>query len=153
MILESPYELRNLSKQDIEKEFYRLRDFYFPNAVSPYQWSENIEVLAQIKTLFSEMQARKEKEYAIKKLEVEFKEAEILKNNRKKWNENLDGKAPSIDYFKAEARLECKNLWEEVFNLKAEAQQFKSVSESYDDRIAAIKYRINAMKIEGGING
>ncbi|MBQ2658081.1 MAG: hypothetical protein IJF87_05880 [Erysipelotrichaceae bacterium] len=149
--LYSPFELKRWTTEEVEKEYYELKKRYNPDAVAPSQHADNIDTLSQIQYLFGEMAARCEKEYALEKLQVEYDEATILKTLRKSWNEKESGKAPAIDVFKAEARVACKDKWKRVFDLEEETSKFKSAYKSYGERINALKYKINASKLEIGV--
>lgn len=143
-----PYDIKQLNDDAIEKISYEIRDKYNPKAVSPYELTCNIDVIAQLIQLFSYMSAKCSSEYAIKKLECNVAENKALHELRKNWNESTDGKAPAIDYFKAQAALQVKELKEEANKLETMALNFKAASDSYKERIAAIKYKINAIAIE-----
>ena len=149
--LYSPFELKRWTAEEVEKEYYQIKKKYNPNAVAPSQHADNIDVLSQIQYLFGEMAARCEKEYALERLQVEYDEAVILKTLRKNWNEKENGKAPSIEVFKAEARVACKDKWNKVYDLEEQTSKFKSAYKSYAERINALKYKINASKLEIGV--
>lgn len=149
--LYSPFEMKRWTEEEIEKEYYEIKKKFDPEAIAPSQLSDNIDALSQIQYLFGEMAARLRKQYALEKLQVEYDEATILKTLRKSWNEKENGKAPAIDVFKAEAKVACKDKWSKVFDLDEQATKFKSAYDSYGERINALKYKINAAKLEIGV--
>ena len=149
----TPYELKTMDDDQIMAHTIKIKSMYNNQAVSPYQLTENQEIIAYLMQIFLYMASKCESEYALKKLECELEESKTLKDLRQQWNESKDGKAPAIDYFKALAADRVKELKQNVLAKKIMANNFKAAAESYKERIAAIKYKIQAIAIEGGKNG
>ncbi len=146
----TPYELKMMDDDQILAHTIKIKGLYNNKAVSPYQLSQNQEIIAYLMQIFIYMAAKCESEYAIKKLECELAENNALKDLRSSWNEKEQGKAPAIDYFKAQASNNVKEMKQNALNKKIMASNFKAAAESYKERIAAIKYKIQAISIEEG---
>lgn len=146
----TPYELKMMDDDQILAHVIKIKGLYNNKAVSPYQLTQNQEIIAYLMQIFIYMSAKCESEYAIKKLECDLAENNALKDLRKAWNESEQGKAPAIDYFKAQAAEKVKEQKRDCLNRKIMASNFKAASEAYKERIAAIKYKIQAIAIEEG---
>lgn len=146
----TPYEIKAMDDDQILAHVIKVKNCYNNKAVSPYQLSQNQEVIAYLMQIFMYMASKCESEYAIKKLECELAENNALKELRSSWNEKEQGKAPAIDYFKSQAFNKVKDQKQDVLNKKIMASNFKAAAESYKERIAAIKYKIQAISIEEG---
>ena len=146
----TPYELKNLNEDAVKDLVDQIRQEYNPKAISPYQLSENIDVIAQLIQLFDYMAAKCKSEYAIKDLECKYAENQALKELRQSWDKDVQGTPPAIDYFKACAANQVKEQRKEANKLNEYASNFKAAADSYQERIAAIKYKINAIAIEEG---
>lgn len=146
----TPYEIKNMNDEAIKEVVETIQKQYNPKAITPFQLSENIDVIAQMIQFFSYMSAKCKSEYAIKDLECKFAENNALKELRQSWDEKTQGKAPAIDYFKACAANQVKEQRREADRLETLALNFKAAADSYKERIAAIKYKINSIAIEEG---
>lgn len=146
----TPYELKTMDDDQILAHVIKVKNMYNSSAVSPYQLSENQEVISYLMQIFIYMASKCESEYAIKKLECELEENNVLKELRSKWDEKTQGKAPAIDYFKSQAFNRVKDQKKDVLNKKIMASNFKAAADAYRERIAAIKYKIQAIAIEEG---
>lgn len=146
----TPYELKTMDDDQIMNHVLKVKSMYNNKAISPYQLTENQEVIAYLMQIFMYMASRCESEYAIKKLECELAENNALKEIRSSWNETEQGKAPAIDFFKAQAANMVKDQKKLCLSKKTMASNFKAAAESYKERIAAIKYKIQAIAIEEG---
>lgn len=144
----SPYDLKKLNEDTVYEITQEIRKEYNPYAVSPFELSCNIEVIAKLIQIYSYMASKCEGEYALKKLDVEFKKNKKLKDLRKSWDESILGKAPAIDYFKAAAANEVKDEFYDALKCKLQADNFKAAAQSYEERIAAIKYKIKSVMYE-----
>lgn len=146
----TPYEIKSMNDEAIKEEAEKIQALYNPCAISPYQLSENIDVIARMIQLFTYMAAKCKSEYAIKDLECKYAENNALKELRQAWNKDVQGTPPAIDYFKACAANQVKEQRQEADRLETLSMNFKAAADSYKERIAAIKYKINAIAIEEG---
>lgn len=151
--LYNPFDVKRWTDDEIEKEVSMLIREYDPEADTMYMIASNIEVLANINYLYGEMIARLTEDHAMSKLDVDVKEDQAFYKLRKSWVG--DGKAPSIDYFKAQAREITKEDREKVMKKLEMISRFKYSYESYCEKINALKKKMDSIKYEefGGVNG
>lgn len=146
--LYSPFDVKRWTEDEIEKEVGKLYKQYNSSANSMYEYANNIEIIANIMYLYGEMVSRLNSEYAIKKLEVDYEEAKEVRDLRKQWSETTSEKAPAISYFESAAKVKLKEKRQNVLNIKSYADRFKYAYDSYEEKINALKKKMEAIKFE-----
>ena len=151
--LYSPFDVKRWTDEEIEKEVGTLLKKYNPDANSMYEYAVNIETIANIMYLYGEMVSRLENAYAIKKMEIDFKEAKEIRDMRKQWSDTTDEKAPAMSYFEAAAKVKLEDERQKVLNLQAQAKRFKYAYSSFEEKINALKKKMDAIRFEEFGNG
>lgn len=149
VFLYSPYEMKRATPEEIEQEVNRLKGKYIQDAVSMWDISTNIEILANINSLYGAMISRLKQAYIFKKNEVDRKIKINMVSLRQNWNrENPKEKAPAISYFEAQAELLEEEGIKAYIQLNTDLDLFKLAYDSMAERINALKRKQDAIKYE-----
>ena len=146
----NPFALKKITDEAISEQINELASRYKTNADVPYDIAYNIEIYANILYLYGEMIARLGERYAV--LEYANDKGEMLETHKQRKNRNSAEKAPNIDYFKALAYEKFENDRKREFAINADLIRFKKAYESIENKMNALKKKLDATKYELGVN-
>lgn len=147
----NPFALKKITDEAISEQINELASRYKTNADVPYEIAYNIEIYANILYLYGEMIARLGERYAV--LEYANDKGEMLETHKQRKNWNSTEKAPNIDYFKALAYEKYELDRQREFSINADLIRFKKAYESIENKMNALKKKLDATKFELGIGG
>lgn len=145
----SPFAIKN------EKDNNKIRDLYNlvlkdlindPNTM--YEYSHNIEVYANLNYILGEIIARLTQDLIEIKTRIEINRAIKCVEERNNWNEDVNGKKPAISYFEALATRFCEKDIKLLAQKEADIRRFKNAYTSIEEKINALKRRMDAIKYE-----
>lgn len=147
----NPFCLKSYTDEAISEQINELAKRYKFNADLPMEIAYNIEIYANILYLYGEMIARLGERYAV--LEYANDKGEMLETHKQRKNWNSAEKAPNIDYFKALAYEKYELDRQREFSINADLIRFKKAYESIENKMNALKKKLDATKFELGIGG
>ena len=149
----NPFALKKITDEAISEQINELASRYKTNADVPYDIAYNIEIYANILYLYGEMIARLGERYAV--LEYANDKGEMLETHKQRngWSKITNEKAPNIDYFKALAYEKYELDRQREFSINADLIRFKKAYESIENKMNALKKKLDATKFELGIGG
>lgn len=145
----------NIKKQDNNE----LRDMYNevykkllddPNTM--YEYAHNIEVYSNLNYIVGECIARLTKDLIELKTEIEINKAVKCVEERQRWNEATLGKKPAMSYFEALGTRFCEEKIKLQAQKECDLRRFKNAYNSIENKINALKKRLDAIKFEEGFN-
>lgn len=145
----NPFALKKITDEAISEQINELASRYKTNADVPYEIAYNIEIYANILYLYGEMIARLGERYAV--LEYANDKGEMLETHKQRKSWNSIEKAPNIDYFKALAYEKYELDRQREFSINADLIRFKKAYESIENKMNALKKKLDATKFELGI--
>lgn len=148
----NPFTLKKLTDEAISEQIDEFAKIYKTGAETPFEIAHNIEVYANILYFYGEMIARLGERYAV--IEYSNDKGEYLETHRqrKNWSSTTNEKAPNIDYFKALAYDKYEIERQKEFGIFADLTRFKKAYESIENKMNALKKKLDAVKYEIGIN-
>lgn len=148
LYLFNPFNIKNWTDQEIKLQIDHLIDIYDTESDSLYQYSCNIENLANQNYLIGEMIARLSEQVLLKKNAVDATEKKQVYISRKQWEETQTGKAPAMSYFEACANDFVKDEREKLAKLQSDLTRFKYAYESIEAKMNAIKKKMESIRYE-----
>jgi len=149
LYLFNPFDIKKWSDEMIEDQVRSLIPRYNGSDDTMYGMAKNIEILANINYLFGEKIARLSKEFSLKKIDCDTKEAKQITIERKSWlKENPGEKAPAMSFFEAKAAEYVREDRDIQATKQADLTRFKNAYESYEQIANAIKKKMDAVKYE-----
>lgn len=146
----NPFALKKITDEAISEQINELAKRYKSDADTPFDIAYNIEIYANILYLYGEMISRLGERYAT--LEYANDKGEMLETHKQRKNWNSTEKAPNIDYFKALAYEKYELSRQKEFGLFADLTRFKKAYESIENKMNALKKKLEATKYEMWIN-
>lgn len=113
-----------------------------------YEYSHNIEVYSNLNYIIGEIIARLQKDVIELETKIKIDTAITQTDERKQWNSDLNGKAPAISYFEALATRFCQNDINKLADKKCSLMRFKNAYKSTEEKINALKKKMESIKFE-----
>lgn len=147
----NPFELKKITDEAISEQINELAKRYKVGADIPYEIAYNIEIYANILYLYGEMIARLGEKHAI--IEYSNDKGELIEthNQRKKRTKENTDKCPNIDFFRGLAYEKYELDRQREFSINADLIRFKKAYESIENKMNALKKKLDATKFELGI--
>lgn len=145
--LHNPFLLKNVSDEEISKTINELCKRYKPSDL-PYEVAYNIEIESDLLMLYGEMIARLTEEASLLKLDANAIEEKAIYQLRNDWEKTNKGKAPAIDYFKAQASEISRFKRKEQMEKESMLKRFVRAYTSVESKQNALKKKLEAMKWE-----
>ena len=113
-----------------------------------YEYAHNIEVYSNLNYIIGEIIARLQRDVIELETKIKIDTAIIQTNERKKWNADLNGKAPAIAYFEALATRFSQDDINRLADKKCSYMRFKNAYKSTEEKINALKKKMDSIKFE-----
>lgn len=152
LYLFNPFLIKN--KSDLE-----LKDMYAevfkqlneePNTM--YEYSHNIEVYSNLEYLLGEVIARLTRDVIELKTKIKIDTAINTTQERIEWNNNSTEKAPAMSYFEGVATRMSKDDINKLADKECSLARFKNAYKSIEEKINALKRKMEAVKYEENFN-
>lgn len=148
LYLFNPFKISDATDEQLAITYQAIFDKLIQEPVSMFQYAHNIESYANLNYLIGEMIARKQREYTTLKTSIEIDKAIRQTEERKNWDKDLYGKPPAIAYFEALATRFCRDNINRLADLECSLKRFKNAYNSTEDKINALKKKLEAIKYE-----
>lgn len=148
LYLFNPFNIKNVKDEELRamysEVFKQLKDE--PNTM--FEYSHNIEVYSNLEYIIGEVIARLTKETIELKTKIKIDTAVDTMETRNDWKNNSSDKPPAMSYFEAVAtRMSADNI-KLLATKECSLSRFKNAYKSIEEKINAIKRRMEAVKYE-----
>lgn len=142
----NPFDVSKYTDEIIVERIKNLIDRCDDNADSVSGMTENVMNLTDVLYLYGELLTRAQKEYSLLKFQNNTKEVQLAYTLKK----NTQEKFP-ISYFNALAQQQMMEDRTREIELQQNANRFKYAYDATQEKINAIKKKIEATKYEFGL--
>lgn len=146
-LLFNPFDVKNKSNNDLRDIYNEVYKEIRKDEVSMYDYAHNIEVYSNLNYIIGECIARLTKDVIELKTEIEVNKAIKCVEERQNWN-NEDGKIPAMAYFEALATRFCEDKINQLAEKECSLRRFKNAYNSTEEKMNAIKKKMDAVKFE-----
>lgn len=144
----NPFKISSATITELSETYNNLYSQLINEPQTMFHYAHNIEIYSNLNYLIGEMIARKQYEYTTLKTKIEIERAIHQTEERKNWNKDLYGKPPAIAYFEALATRFCQDDINILADLESSVRRFKNAYKSTEEKINALKKRMEAIKFE-----
>lgn len=148
LYLFNPFTIETSTEQEIADTYTELMNRLFEEQDTPGQIAHNIEIYSNLMFLCGEMTARITEQYDLVKTDKDIKEDQAIYTYRNRWVEENEEKPPAIAYFESMAKQTVIKQYEELAYLGAKLTRFKKAYESLEQKMNALKKKLEAIKYE-----
>lgn len=143
----NPFVIKGATPDELSQTYQTIMSTLIEEPQTPYQYSHNIEVYANLNYLVGEMIARREKERIELKTQIEIDKSIYSTEQRKNWKEE-DGRVPAMSYFEALGTRHCQEDIKRLADLESSYRRFKNAYSSIEEKINALKKAQDSIKYE-----
>lgn len=139
----NPFEIQQTSEEELVNAIKILVEKCNENEQEMSDFATTVIDLTDVLYIYGELYARTQKDYLLKKYNNNTKEAKLEYQIKKEATEK-----GSSSYYKAIAQEKMLKDREEEYNLQLSATRLKLAYDSTQEKINALKKKIDAMKYE-----
>lgn len=143
----NPFKIRNAEDKDLQNLYNEVFEELIEDPNTMYEYAHNIEVYSNLNYIVGECIARLTKSLIELKTKIEVNKAIKCVEERNNWKEE-DGKKPAITYFEALATRFCEKDIQTLAKKESELKRFKNAYTSVEEKLNALKKRMESIKYE-----
>lgn len=148
LYLFNPFNIKNVEDKDLKKMYSEVFEQLLDEPNTMFEYSHNIEVYSNLEYIVGEVIARLTRETIELKTKIKIDTAKNTTTQRQKWCELSQDKPPAMSYFEAVATELSKNDINFLADKECSLARFKNAYKSIEEKINAIKRRMEAVKYE-----
>ena len=152
LYLFNPFEIKKKTEVELKDIYEAVYNELLEEPNVMYEYAHNIEVYSNLNYIIGEIIARLQRDVIELETKISIDTAITQTEERKNWDVEVDGKAPSIDYFKALATRFSQDDINRLADKKCSYMRFKNAYKSTEEKINALKKKMDAVKYEEGLN-
>lgn len=149
LYLFNPFQIKKKNEIELKAIYEEVYKGLLENPDTMYEYTHNIEVYSNLNYIIGEIIARLQKDVLELKTKIKIDTAITQTEERKRWN---DGKPPAIAYFEALATRFSQNDINKLADKECSLMRFKNAYKSTEEKINALKKKMEAIKYEGNFN-
>lgn len=148
LYLFNPFNIKNVDEFKLKDIYSNVFQKLIEEPNSMYEYAHNIEVYSNLNYIIGEIIARLTKDIIELKTKIQIDTAINQTEERKNWNTEVDGKAPAISYFEALATRMSKDDINKLADKECSLKRFKNSYEATNEKINALKKKMDSIKFE-----
>lgn len=147
LYLFNPFQIKKKTEIELKNIYEKVYKELLDECNTMYEYSHNIEVYSNLNYIIGEIIARLQKDVIELKTKIKIDTAITQTEERKNWNK-ADGKAPAISYFEALATRFSQEDINKLAEKECSLTRFKNAYKSTEDKINALKKKMDSIKYE-----
>ena len=152
LYLFNPFEIKKKNEVELKDIYEAVYNELLEECNTMFEYAHNIEVYSNLNYIIGEIVARLQKDVIELKTKIKIDTAITQTNERKNWNIEVDGKPPAISYFEALATRFSQNDINKLADKECSLMRFKNAYKSTEEKINALKKKMEAVKYEESFN-
>lgn len=152
LYLFNPFEIKKKNEVELKDIYEAVYNELLEECNTMFEYAHNIEVYSNLNYIIGEIVARLQKDVIELKTKIKIDTAITQTNERKNWNIEVDGKPPAISYFEALATRFSQSDINKLADKECSLMRFKNAYKSTEEKINALKKKMEAVKYEESFN-
>ena len=148
LYLFNPFEIKKKTEMELKNIYEQVYSQLLEEPNVMYEYAHNIEVYSNLNYIIGEIIARLQKDVIELETKIKIDTAITQTEERKKWNTNINGKPPAIAYFEALATRFSQDNINKLAEKKCSYMRFKNAYKSTEEKINALKKKMESIKFE-----
>lgn len=153
LLLFNPFQIKKKSEIELKDIYEAVYNELIDECNTMYEYAHNIEVYSNLNYIIGEIIARLQRDVIELETKIKIDTAITQTEERKKWDTDKYGKAPAISYFEALATRFSQDNINQLADKKCSLTRFKNAYKSTEEKINALKKKLDSIKYEEGLNG
>lgn len=151
-LLFNPFNIKNKTNNELRDMYNEVYKQLLEEPNAMYEFAHNIEVYSNLNYIIGECIARLTKDVIETKTQIEINKAIKCVQERQSWDEGTNGKRPAMSYFEALGTRFCQDDIKLQAQKECDLKRFKNAYNSMEEKINAIKKKMEAVKYEENLN-
>lgn len=146
----NPFQTKKATNNDLRDLYNKVFEELLEDPNTMYEYAHNIEVYSNLNYIVGECIARLTKDLIELKTKIEIDKAVAVVRERNVYiNENhTDTKTPAMSYFEALATRFCEKDIQTLAQKESDLKRFKNAYTSVEEKLNALKKRMESIKYE-----
>ena len=145
----NPFNIKNKTSKDLRDMYSNVFQQLLEEPSTMYEYAHNLEVYSNLNYIIGEVIARLTKDVIELKTKIKIDTAINTTEERKHWS---DGEPPAMSYFEGVATRMSKDDINSLADKECSLARFKNAYKSTEEKINAIKKKMEAIKYEEPFN-
>ena len=142
----NPYLMSSATDEQLKNTYTGIFNAITNDDDNPALISMDIDLFNSLFAIVGELSLRANRIFDDLKAEVDAEYNIIVYQARNEWKEENEGKAPSIDYFKAIANGHIKEKTLELNKLKEDLRRYKYIRDGIEQKMNTLKKKYDSAK-------
>ena len=152
LYLFNPFQIKKKNEIELKDIYEQVYKELLDECNTMFEYAHNIEVYSNLNYIIGEIVARLQKDVIELKTKIRIDTAITQTNERKNWNSEVDGKPPAISYFEALATRFSQDDINRLADKECSLKRFQNAYKSTEEKINALKKKMEAVKYEESFN-
>ena len=150
LYLFNPFEIQKKTPLELQKIYKQVYSQLIEDKEvnTMYEYAHNIEVYSNLNYIIGEIIARLQKDVIELKTKIKIDTAITQTEERKRYIEEVDKKAPAMSYFEALATRFSQDNINRLADKECSLMRFKNAYKSTEEKINALKKKMESIKYE-----
>lgn len=148
LYLFNPFRIKELEAKELQLIYEKVYKQLLDECNTMYEYAHNIEVYSNLNYIIGEIIARLQKDVIELKTKIKIDTAITQTEERKHWNNEVNGKAPAMTYFEALATRISQDNINRLADKECSLMRFKNAYKSTEEKINALKKKLESIKYE-----
>lgn len=151
LYLFNPFQIKLKTEIELKNIYEEVYKELLNECNTMYEYAHNIEVYSNLNYIIGEIVARLQKDVIELKTKIKIDTAIKQTDERKNWNKE-NGKPPAISYFEALATRFSQDDINKLADKECSLRRFQNAYKSTEEKINALKKKMEAIKYEESFN-
>ena len=148
LYLFNPFQIKKKSEIELKNIYEEVYKSLLEECNTMYEYAHNIEVYSNLNYIIGEIIARLQRDVIELKTKIKIDTAITQTEERKNWNVEQNGKPPAISYFEALATRFSQEEINRLADKECSLKRFQNAFRSTEEKINAIKKKMEAVRFE-----
>lgn len=144
----NPFNIKQATNNDLRDAYNEVYKELIETPNTMYEYAHNIEVYSNLNYIVGECIARLTEDLIQLKTNIEINKSIKAVEQRKNWDTEKYGKQPAMSYFEALGTSFCENDITLLAQKEGNLRRFKNAYQSTEDKLNALKKRMESIKYE-----
>ena len=148
LYLFNPFNIKNVKDEELRDMYSEVFKQLLEEPNTMFEYSHNIEVYSNLEYIVGEVIARLTKETIELKTKIKIDTSINTTKARQEWSEHSQDKPPAMSYFEALGTQMSERDIKLLATKECSLSRFKNAYKSTEEKINAIKRKMEAVKFE-----
>lgn len=148
LYLFNPFQIKKKTEIELKDIYEIVYKDLIDECNTMFEYAHNIEVYSNLNYIIGEIIARLQKDVIELKTKIKIDTAIVQVNERKRYINEIDKKAPAMSYFEALATRFSQDDINKLADKECSLMRFKNAYKSTEEKINSLKKKMESIRYE-----